>query len=300
MRKHLPMDVVEAMHRCGGVADHATVLRLCSRRKLRRAVNDGTVVRTARGRFALPTANVALVAAQRVGGVMSHRSAAAWWGWELKEQPALPEVAVPKHRRCPRSGVRLHWVDLHEDDIREGVVTSRERTLVDCLRSLPFDEALAIADSALRAGDITGSRLRALAAEVGGPGAPRVRRVAAHADGRAANPFESVLRALAIDEGLDVEPQVPLWESGVRARPDLTDEKRGLILEADSFEWHGSRAALKRDCRRYTAMIVAGWRVLRFSWEDVMHDQDYVRSVLRAVARPPGRTEVARSRSSAA
>jgi hypothetical protein len=31
-----------------------------------------------------------------------------------------------------------------------------------------------------------------------------------HADGRAANPFESVLRARAIEVGLDVEPQVAL------------------------------------------------------------------------------------------
>jgi very-short-patch-repair endonuclease len=285
------MDAVTALHRCGGLADHATAVRLSSRRQVRRALGAGDIVRVARGRYALPTADVALTAAARVGGVVSHRSAAARWGWALKEQPALPEVTVPKHRRCRREGVRLHWADLHEDDVREGTVTSRERTLVDCLRKLPFDEALAIADSALRNEDLTKGQLLALAATVRGPGAPRVRRVAAHADGRAANPFESVLRALAIEAGLDVVAQLPMWDRGVRARPDLVDEVRGLILEADSFEWHGKRAALRRDCRRYTAMVVAGWRVLRFAWEDVMHDQEYVRSVLAAVSRPPERTE---------
>ena len=285
------MDAVTALHRCGGLADHATAVRLSSRRQVRRAVAVGDIVRVAHGRYALPTADVALTAAARVGGVVSHRSAAAWWGWALKEQPPLPEVTVPKHRRCRRDRVQLHWADLHEDDVREGCVTSRERTLVDCLRKLPFDEALAIADSALRCGDLTSSQLLALAASVRGPGAPRVRRVAALADGRAANPFESVLRALAIEVGLNVEPQVPLWDKGVSARPDLVDESRNLVLEADSFEWHGGRAALQRDCRRYNAMVVAGWRVLRFAWEDVMHDQEYVRAVLRGVARPPGRTE---------
>src|SRR6478735_10655749 len=288
------MDAVEALTRCGGVGDHATVIRLSSRRKLRRAVRVGDVKRIGPGRYALPTAHAALVAARRVGGVMSHRSAAAWWGWALKEQPPRPEITVPKHRRCSREGVRLSWVDLHEDDVREGVVTSRERTLVDCLRGLPFDEALAIADSALRAGDITSHQLRGLAATVRGPGAPRVRKVAAHADSRAANAFESVLRALAIEEGLAVQPQLKLDLSGMRVRPDLTDEHRDLILEADSFEWHGHRASLRRDCRRYNAMVLAGWRVIRFAWEDVMHDQEYVRTVLRALARPPGRTEVSR------
>lgn len=289
------MEAVEALHRCGGVADHATLVRLSSRRRLRSALAKHEVVRTTRGRYALPTADAAAVAAHRVNGVVSHRSAAAWWGWALKQQPPLPEITVPKHRRCPRDGAALHWVDLHEDDVRDGVVTSRERTLIDCLRALPFDQALAIADSALRAGDLARDQLRALAAGVRGPGAPRVRRVARYADGRAANPFESVLRALAIEAGLEVVPQITLREPGLVARPDLVDEQRGLILEADSFEWHGSRAALRRDCRRYNAMVLAGWQVLRFAWEDVMHSQPYVRSVLRGFTRPPGRTEGSRT-----
>ena len=63
------------------------------------------------------------------------------------------------------------------------------------------------------------------------------------------------------------------------------DEDLGVVLEADSFEWHGDRAALRRDARRYDLMVVNGWLVLRFAWEDVMFDQDHVRSVLVAVVR---------------
>jgi very-short-patch-repair endonuclease len=171
------------------------------------------------------------------------------------------------------------------------VVTSRERTLVDCLRTLPFDEALAIADSALRAGDVTSEDLARIARGARGPGSRQVRRVAAMADGRAANPFESVLRALAIEEGLDVRPQVLVRVGSGAVRPDLVDEKRGMVLEADSFEWHGSRAALRRDCRRYNALVATGWIVLRLAWEDVMHDQEYVRRLLRSFRDTPGRTE---------
>ena len=39
--------------------------------------------------------------------------------------------------------------------------------------------------------------------------------------------------------------------------------RRRLILEADSFEWHGSRRALVRDARRYNNFVIAGWLVLR-------------------------------------
>ena len=191
-------------------------------------------------------------------------------------------------------------MDLHADDVREGLVTSRERTLLDCLRSLPFDEALAVADSALRSGDVTGEQLAGLARSARGPGSARIRRVAAYADGRAANPFESVLRALAIEGGLTVVPQVVIRLLDGEVRPDLVDEDRWLVLEADSFTWHGSRAALRRDCRRYNAIVLAGWTVLRFSWEDVMHDQEHVRAVLRAAARTQRRTQSTRKRRQAA
>ena len=54
------------------------------------------------------------------------------------------------------------------------------------------------------------------------------------------------------------------------------------MLEADSFEWHGGRDDLARDARRYDRMVVHGWLVLRFSWDDVMHDPTYVRQILEA------------------
>jgi very-short-patch-repair endonuclease len=165
------------------------------------------------------------------------------------------------------------------------VAATPRRTLVDCLRHLPFDEALAVADSALRHGSLDPERLAEIAAAVRGPGAAAVRRVAAHADGRAANPFESVLRALALEvPGTDFVPQVPVRAPGFSVQPDLVDVARRVVAEADSFAWHGDRRALREDARRYNQLVVRGWRVLRFAWEDVMHDPAYVRSMLRGLA----------------
>jgi very-short-patch-repair endonuclease len=65
-------------------------------------------------------------------------------------------------------------------------------------------------------------------------------------------------------------------------RPDLSDAALRIALEADSFTWHGSRDALKRDCRRYNLLVLGGWRVLRFTWEDVMLAPDQVRTTLEA------------------
>ena len=109
-------------------------------------------------------------------------------------------------------------------------------------------------------------------------------RVGAEASGKAANPFESVLRAIALDvPGLSVRPQVLITTTDPWCCPDLVDTDLQVALEADSFEWHGGRSALARDARRYNLLIVDGWLVLRFAWEDVMFDPDYVRRVLMAV-----------------
>lgn len=244
-------------------------------------------MRIARGRYALPIADEALRTAAALSGVVSHRSAALHWGWELKTVPAKPEVTVRRKRRLTpqqQSLAAVHRADLAADEVSESV-TSPRRTLVDCLRSLPFDEALAVADSALRHGSATSKKLTEVANAVRGPGAERCRRIARHASSAAANPFESVLRAIAIDvPGIDVVPQMVIRAPGFEVQPDLVDESRRIVLEADSFAWHGDRAALRWDARRYDNLVVRGWLVLRFAWEDVMHDQEYVRRTVRAIS----------------
>jgi very-short-patch-repair endonuclease len=180
-----------------------------------------------------------------------------------------------------RRAAELHYYDVLPEDLRDGLATGVELTLTQCLRSLPDDEALAVADSALRHG-VPPSTLRRVALTVNGAGSAKVRRIASTARAEAANPFESCLRHIASTvPGLAVEPQV--WLPGLNARPDLVDTDLGLVFEADSFGWHGDRAALRRDAKRYNAMVVNGWLVLRFAWEDVMFHPEYVRSVLLSV-----------------
>lgn len=223
--------------------------------------------------------------AHRHSGVLCLTSAALHHGWEVKEVPRVPHVVVPRKRNPPTtSDLVPHFRDLLPDEVSGGIATDVEVTLDQCLRQLPFDEALVVADSALRHG-VTPSTLRRVAATARGSGVVQLRRVVEHADGAADNPFESCLRAIALDvPGLHVVPQVVIRAGDEWFRPDLVDRERRIVLEADSFAWHGSRSALRRDARRYNALVVDGWIVLRFAWEDVMFEQDHVRGILRAVA----------------
>ena len=271
----------------GGVSSRRALLRHAPRRDIDAALRQGRILRDARGRYALPAAHEARRAANRLSGVVSYGSAALLHGWEVKAVPDKPDVTVRRKRHltpAQRDQVTPHWADLAQHEHQRGV-TSVERTLVDCLRWLPFDEALAIADSALRHRSVSKSRLEELAGSLRGPGAEQARRVAREASPLAANPFESVARAIALDvEGLDLEPQVVIKDRTGRGRADLVDRERRLVVECESHSWHSRRGALRRDCRRYTKLVLLGWRVLRFAWEDVMFHPEYVRECLAAAA----------------
>jgi len=118
---------------------------------------------------------------------------------------------------------------------------------------LPFDEALTIADAALRSNRVTRRELIEAGDLVRGAGAASVRRVARHASAKAANHFESVLRAITIEAGLTFEAQPDVEVMGMTLHPDLADLEARVILGADSWEFHTGREAHMRDCWRTTS-----------------------------------------------
>ena len=279
-----PLDV---LHRVGGTAGAADLVALCGRPALRRAVRDGSVVRLARGRYALPETPDPPRAAARVKGVVSHTSAAQYWRMAVLRAPDQPHVTIdPRRARVDGRGLVLHWAALPDCDVQEGVTTPL-RTVLDCARTLDPAAALAVADSALRQWLIRASDLRAGAEAVRGVGRRSALWVAQHADPRAESPLESALRAAILRAGIrGFEPQVLIEEDGFRARVDLAHRQLRVVLEADSFEHHGTRAALARDCRRYDELTVRGWRVLRFAWEHVMFKEEWVAATVGALVRP--------------
>ena len=267
----------------GGLATAAQIITAFDRPRFERAVADGQVRRVARGRYATYAVDSARDAAVSLTGVVSGLSAAQWWDWEVKRQPERPVVTVPRNRSVRRDGVVVQRRDLPEGAVVDGIVLSKAETVVDCARSLPFDEALAVADSALR--DPTVTRAELLRAADASPrwGRAKVHRVVELADARADNPFESCVRALALDvPGLTLEPQVQVDNVGWA---DLVDVRLRIVVECDSWAFHSGPDLFRRDVRRYTDMVRRGWLVVRFVWEDVTGRPDRVRDVLTQVAR---------------
>ncbi|NYG59828.1 very-short-patch-repair endonuclease [Nocardioides daedukensis] len=277
------MDAQQALTQLGGIADSRALRRMVTHRKIKNAVRAGEITRLSRGRYTLPVVDEAWQAAARVNGVVSHLSAAMLWGLKVKSPPALPTVTVPRGRKLsPQrgAGVDVHYAGVAAEEA-SARITSVPRTVIDCARALPFDAALAVADSALRQGKVTRTQLLAAAEASPRSGRSKAVRVAREADRRAANPFESVLRAIALDRGVRLEPQLRCHEF---ICADLGSNDLRLALEAESWAYHGDRQPFDNDVRRYTTLTLERWIVLRFLWNDVMHRQQEVGDIIVAVA----------------
>jgi very-short-patch-repair endonuclease len=58
-----------------------------------------------------------------------------------------------------------------------------------------------------------------------------------------------------------------------------------LVVEADPYAWHRSPSALSDDRERDVGLTLAGYRSLRFTWEQVTRRREYVAgALLRALA----------------
>lgn len=101
----------------------------------------------------------------------------------------------------------------------------------------------------------------------------------------AANPLESMLRAIALEvPGLQVRAQVPIQLPGVLVHPDLVDSELGIVIEAEGWLFHGVNPdQFSRDLWRYTMLVVHGWLVVRFGYRQVMDQPDYVFKVLTSL-----------------
>ena len=271
----------EAIRILGGVARWNEIECLVSRAEVDAELAAGTITRLRRGTYALGDLDDVRARAQAVAATVSHLSAAVSHGWKVKEPPQRPTITMPRNRSLPDDdSLEVFWQDLSPMQAYRGVTRPVE-TVIGCARAYAFDEALCVADSALREKAVTRAQLLAAAEASPRTGRAKALAVAGAADGRAANPFESCTRAIALGvNGLSVRPQVHVRGVG---RVDLADLALGIVIECESFEFHSDAASLKRDVRRYTACARRGLVVVRFTWAEVMFDPGYCLGALEDV-----------------
>lgn len=256
-----------------------------AQREIGRAVAESRIVRQRRGVYTLAERSLKSVALE-LGGALCHLSAVEAHNLGVLVPNRICHVAVSasaSRRRAVPRGVQLHYLDLDAEEIATGV-TSRLRTVLDCLRICTLPQALAIADRHLREGRLTKEELVAAAATLRGPGCRQARRAADAATSCAASEMESALRGTLLEAGLTCfEPQFVVVVNGIKlATTDLGDPVTKVLIEADSFSWHGNRLALSKDAKRYDDLTAAGFVVLRFAWEHIVYEPAWLVDVVRA------------------
>lgn len=137
--------------------------------------------------------------------VFSHTSAAIAYGLQVPWKLVMPfHCAVPRVSHSPGTSLLVRHPQRVIDQIMfEDIhVTTPERTIVDCLRTLDLPEGLAVADSAIATGLLTQDAMReALCAHELLPGFEHAMQTVELADGRAANGGESHARAVMLELG---------------------------------------------------------------------------------------------------
>ena len=211
-------------------------------------------------------------------------------------------------------GIARHHVGTLRSVIVEGVrVTTLDRTAFDCLRSLPFEAGLGVADSWLHMTGGTREDLLNLVERMGisCPGVRQAWETASYSDGRSENGGESYARAVMIGLGfeapeLQVEVRDPI-DPGHVYRPDyqwvlfdgsiVYGELDGLDKYSDSEMTGGLTPEQVRQNERIRESRIAlpGCSVVRFSMRDV-NDPVRLAAILSLYHVPQQASEARRSR----
>ena len=236
----------------------------------------------------------AVLACER-DAVLSHRSAAALWAIRPTARSGI-DVTAPGRTGRRRAGIEVHdAATLEASDVtRVDAIpcTTVPRTLLDLAAVLDRRALERAYEQAEVMGELDVSAVEGLLAR-----SPRRHGLAAlRAVVQAAAPLaltrnELEEQFLAICDAAGVSrPRVNAWIplAGGGVEVDFLWPAHRLIVETDGHRVHGTRQAFERDRRRDRRLLLEGWRVVRFTWRQLVRDPDEVAATIRALlARPP-------------
>jgi len=225
----------------------------------------------------------------------SHRSAAALLGIPGFERRGQVEVTTPRTRRHRAADERVHrWRSFpaHHLTVVEGIATTRvARTLCDLAGVLHPGRLERAVDNCLAMGVATPGTLEAAFSDVasrGRKGTAVMRELlASRSDGYVppASELEARFRDLVRGAGL-AEPIRQLDVGDDEAwigRVDVAYLRVRLLIELDSRLHHSSKLDREADETRDRRLRDAGWRVVRFTWSDLVSRPGWVVSELRSL-----------------
>jgi uncharacterized protein DUF559 len=203
------------------------------------------------------------------GALLSFRSGLRHWG--LRGGGTYKIDITAGRGIKPKPGIRLHRplhaLDVLDRDERDGVpVTSVARTLLDCADPrLRLDVGRLLHEANVQEVFDGRALWNVVARCPAAPGAPRLERALR----QELPPFhrsdlEIELRRVVEEAGLPSPASNEyVWDGDELVEVDFVWREAGVIVEADSERYHGTRWRRRKDAEKTRRLERAGWTVLR-------------------------------------
>lgn len=205
-------------------------------------------------------------------GVLSHRSAGALWQTPVPSTTIVHLTVGDRRFRKVPANIRPHRValDVRDRTTLNGLpVTTRERTLIDLMRTERLVTARELRDRGLQQGWLTeGSIPRSVEEQPGRTGNRALRRLYDELERGAQSEAERRLHGLLRRAGLTAwRPQYRVRFAGRVAFADVAFPDAKIAIEVDGRRFHDDGSDRFEDDRaRQNDFVLAGWRVIRVTW----------------------------------
>lgn len=258
----------------------------CTAADLRRQLASRALVRIRRGWFHDATADLDVIEAVRVGGVLTATSAGPYLGlWSLADDGLHVLVSRNASRvRIPRARTLcLHWARGRVS--RATPVADPLQVVLDSAHCQPRSTAVALADSALNQCFVDLDQVKAVAP-----------RLAEWCDPASQSGTETLVRVALRQRQIKARTQV--WIDGVGAVDLLVGNR--LVIECDSKAYHDGYTST-RDYERDQELLRQGYLVLRLKYRHVVHEWPRIEALILDMVRsrrhlPMPRVSLPRSR----
>ena len=239
------------------------------------AIKRGIAQRVRRSWLVGPGASDGRRAAASVGGRLTCLSAAAERGLWTPSNEGL-HVAVPATAsRLASAGMRLHYAPGPVPVPRTIATEPVFNLLFHVARCAPRMDALAVWESALNRKIVDADILSRVAWH-----STTASAIAHAATVLSDSGIETVFRELMASVGLMVRQQV--WVDGHPLDALIGDF---LAIQLDGFAHHSRAQDRRRDLRADARLVLRGYTILRFDYQQVLFDPAYViETVLTAIA----------------
>lgn len=291
-----------------------------SPKRLRTMVRRGELIRQRHGTYATAEAVAAaaedkaqrheldiravLAATASPGLVASHESAALVHGLPLLKEPGPGVVSLtcPAGRNAgrPAAGVRFREGGLPPEHVtmKHGVpVTTMARTVIDLSRTLPFMDAVVVADAAIRRRTGKSKLREVLGACPRWPGVEQARRVVDFGNGLAGSPLESCAR-VTFDAFRLPPPELQaeiiggtmfLPDGRVRIseyheyKVDFLWRQYKTAAETDGMLKYGTGKDALDQLKRDRLIREAGYKLVHITWRELFeHPERVIERILMA------------------